>query len=316
MTVAPVILITSPGFCPDDPSTAGRIESAGYRVRYAPFDGRRSPDDLIDLLAGSVGAIVSSDPFTAEVFAASPMLRVVARTGVGLDNIDTEAAGAARVKVVTTPGANHDSCADHTMALILAVVRRLVENDAAVRRGLWDRAGRLCGGELTGARVGLIGYGRIGKTVARRLAGFQVEIRVHDPEITDASPHMMVNLEELMEWSEIITIHCPLTSTTRNMIGSRQLAMAQPGLILINTARGPIVDEEALVAALGSGQVAGAGLDVFGAEPPRDSPLLGLPNTVVSPHIAGLSRKSMRAMLDQCIDNVLGLLKPPVQPRR
>lgn len=316
MTARPVILITSPGFRPDDPSMAGRIESAGYRVRYAPYDGRRSPDDLINLLAGSVGAIVSGDPFTAEVFAASPMLRVVARTGVGLDNIDTEAAGEAGVKIVTTPGANHNSCADHTMALILTVVRRLVDNDAAVRRGLWDRAGRLAGGELTGARVGLIGYGRIGKTVARRLAGFEVDIRVCDPQITNASPYPLVTLEELMKWSEIITIHCPLTPATRNMIGNRQLAIARPGLILINTARGPIVDEEALAEAIRSGRVAGAGLDVFVKEPPQDSPLLQLPNTVVSPHIAGLSRKSIRLMLDQCIDNLLEFLQTPVAPRR
>ena len=315
-TASPVILITWPRFHAGDAATGGRLTSAGYQVRHAPFDGIRSPDELIDLLDGVVGAIASSDPFTAEVFAASPMLKVVARTGVGLDSIDTEAAQAAGVTVLTTPGANHNSCADHTMALVLAVVRRLVENDAAVRKGRWDRAGNLSGGELTRARVGLIGYGRIGRTVARRLAGFEVDIRVCDPQITDASPHPLVTLEELMKWSEIITIHCPLTPTTRNMIGTPQLALARPGLILINTARGAVVDEAALIAALRSGQVAGAGLDVFGEEPPQHSPLLELPNTVVSPHVAGLSRKSMRLMLDQCINNVLEFLRTPAIPRR
>ncbi len=314
MAIPPVILVTWPRFRADDPETGGRLASAGYRIRHAPFGGHRSPEELIELLDGAVGAIVSGDPFTAEVFTASPRLRVVARTGVGLDTIDTDAAEAAGVALFTTPGINHDSCADHTMALILALVRRLVENDAAVRKGHWDRAGRLSGGELTGASVGLIGFGRIGRAVARRLEGFEVRIRVYDPEITDASPYRLTTLEDLMEWSDIISIHCPLTPATHNMIGSRQLASARPGLILINTARGAIVDEVALVAEIRSGRVAGVGLDVFGVEPPHDSELLRFPEVVVSPHIAGLSQKSMRLMLDRCIDNVLEFLDAPEAP--
>lgn len=314
MAIPPVILITWPRFRADDPATAGRLASAGYRVRHAPYGGSRRPEELIELLDGAVGAIVSGDPFTAAVFAASPHLRVVARTGVGLDSIDTDAAKAAGVALFTTPGLNHNACADHTMALILGLLRRLVENDAAVRRGHWDRAGRLSGGELTGARVGLIGFGRIGRAVARRLEGFEVEIRVYDPEITDAWPFPLTTLEDVMQWSDIISIHCPLTPATRNMIGSRQLASARPGLILINTARGGIVDEVALAAAIRTGRVAGAGLDVFGVEPPHDSELLRLPEVVVSPHIAGLSQKSMRLMLDQCIDNVLEFLDAPQAP--
>ena len=311
MAIPPVIVITWPRFRADDPETGGRLKSAGYQVRHAPYGGRRCPEELIELLDGAVGAIVSGDPFTAEVFAASPLLRVVARTGVGLDSIDTDAAEEAGVTLFTTPGLNHNACADHTMALILALVRRLVENDAAVRKGHWDRAGRLSGGELTGARVGLIGLGRVGRAVARRLEGFEVEIRVYDPEITDASPYELTTLDDLMYWSDIISIHCPLTPATRNMIGSRQLASARSGLILINTARGAIVDEVALAAAIRSGQVAGAGLDVFGVEPPHDFELLRLPGVVVSPHIAGLSKKSMRLMLDRCIDNVLEFLDNP-----
>lgn len=314
MAIPPVILITWPRFRADDPETAGRLASAGYRVRHAPYGGSRSPEELTELLDGAVGAIVSGDPFTAAVFAASPHLRVVSRTGVGLDSIDTDAAKAAGVALFTTPGLNHNACADHTMALILALVRRLVENDAAVRKGRWDRAGRLSGGELTGARVGLIGLGRIGRAVARRLEGFEVEIRVYDPEITDASPFQLTTLDDVMHWSDIISIHCPLTPSTRKMIGARQLASARPGLILINTARGAIVDEAALAAAIRSGQVAGAGLDVFRVEPPHDSELLRLPEVVVSPHIAGLSEKSMRLMLDRCIDNVLEFLDAPQAP--
>ena len=312
---SPVILITWPRFRADDPETGGRLVSAGYQVRHAPNHGGRDPGTLIELLEGAVGAIVSADPFTAEVFAASPMLRVVARTGVGLDSIDVSAAEAAGVTLFTTPGANHNSVADHTMALILALVRRLVENDTVLRKGHWDRAGDLSGGELTGARVGLIGFGRIGRAVARRLEGFEVEIRVCDPGVTDASPYRLITLEELMKWSEIISIHCPLTPATADLIDSRQLDLARPGLILINTARGGIVNEAALADAIRSGRVAGAGLDVFGVEPPHDSDLLNLPGVIVSPHIAGLSNKSMGLMLDQCIYNVLEFLDTP-QPAR
>ena len=314
MAIPLVILITWPRFRADDPETGGRLASAGYQVRHAPYCGQRRPEELIELLDGAVGAIASGDPFTAEVFAASPLLRVVARTGVGLDSIDTDAAEKAGVTLFTTPGLNHNACADHTLALVLALVRRLVENDAAVRKGHWDRAGRLSGGELTGARVGLIGLGRIGRAVARRMEGFEVQIRVYDPETADASPYQLTTLEDLMQWSDIISIHCPLTPATHNMIGSRQLASARPGLILVNTARGAIVNEVALAAAIRSGRVAGAGLDVFGVEPPHDSELLRLPEVIVSPHIGGLSQKSMRLMLDQCIDNVLGFLDNPQAP--
>lgn len=316
----PTILVTWPRFDANDPSTAGRLLSAGYEVRHAPKTGARSPEELIELLEGVVGAIVSSDPFTAEVFAASPELRVVARTGVGLDNIDVAAAEAAGVTLVTTPGANHSACADHTMALILALVRRLAENDAAVRNGEWDRAGGLSGGELTGARVGLIGFGRIGRAVAQRLQGFSVEIRVRDPAISDASPFPLVSLDELMASSDIVSIHCPLTPETEGMIGARQFAMARPGLMLVNTARGAIVDETALAAAIRSGIVSAAGLDVFAIEPPNGSELLDLPGVLVSPHIGGLSDQSMRMMLDQCVEGVIEVLareleKPSTGPR-
>jgi phosphoglycerate dehydrogenase-like enzyme len=255
-----------------------------------------------------VGAIASTDPFTAEVFAASPQLRVIARTGVGLDTIDVEAAREAGVTLVTTPGANHTACADHTLAMMLSLVRRIQENDFAVRNGEWDRAGRLSGGELTGARVGIVGFGRIGRAVARRLEGFDAEIRVVDPEIGDGSPYETVSLDEVMPWCDILTVHCPLTPATHGMIGARQLDAATPGLVLINTARGEIVDEDALADGLRSGKVAAAGLDVFAMEPPNGSALLSLPGVLLSPHIGGLSEQSMRLMLDQCIDGVLRVL--------
>lgn len=310
----PTILITWPRFDPDDQRTAGRIRAAGYDVRHAAKHGPRSPEELISLLSGAVGAIASTDPFTAEVFKASPDLRVVARTGVGLDTIDLDAASSAGVTILSTPGANQDACADHTLALMLGVIRRLRENDAAVRRKEWDRAGRFSGGELTGAKVGLVGFGRIGRAVARRLEGFEATIRVYDPEISSAAPHRLVSLGELMSQSDVVSIHCPLTDATRGLIGEAEFNLTKPGLVLINTARGGIVDEQALIAAIRSGAVAGAGLDVFAVEPPYASELLEMENVTVSPHIAGLSERSMEMMLDLCIDGVLDKLGGAVAP--
>lgn len=308
MSGSPTILITWPRFDPDDEHTAGRIRAAGYEVRHAAKLGPRSPEELIGLLSGVVGAIVSTDPFTAEVFEACRDLRVVARTGVGLDTIDLDAASAAGVTIMSTPGANHNACADHTLALMLGVIRRLRENDAAVRRKEWDRAGRFSGGELTGANVGLVGFGRIGQAVARRLGGFEATVWVYDPEIESADGHRLVSLEELMSRSDVVSIHCPLTNATRGLIGEREFSLAKSRLILVNTARGEIVDEQALIAAIRSGAVAGAGLDVFAVEPPSSSEFLEMENVILSPHIGGLSEKSMAMMLDQAIDGVLSKL--------
>ena len=304
----PTILVTWPRFDPEDPQTGGRIEAAGYAVRHVPKQGHRSSDELIALLFHAIGAIVSTDPFTAEVFEASPDLKVVARTGVGLDNIDLDAAATAGVTVLSTPGANHNACADHTLALMLGVIRRVSENDAAVRRGEWNRAGDLSGGELTGANVGIVGFGRVGRTVAKRLEGFDATIRVCDPQPIEPHPYQVVGIDEIMSRSEVVSVHCPLTDGTRNLIGDREFSLARPGLVLVNTARGGIVDERALAAAIRSGIVAGAGLDVFGVEPPNGSELLELVEVTVSPHIGGLSKQSMELMLNQCIDGVLQVL--------
>src|SRR5215210_1010809 len=177
------VLVTWMGFDPEGPRTGARLREAGLELRLAPKLGARTGAEVAKLAAGAVAAIVSTDPFDREVFASAPRLRVVARVGVGTDSIDLAAATQAGVVVTTTPGANTETAADHALALILGAVRRIVEHDGSIRRGEWPRGGALTPWDLHGATVGLIGYGAIGRAVARRLRGFGVELLACDPAL-------------------------------------------------------------------------------------------------------------------------------------
>jgi phosphoglycerate dehydrogenase-like enzyme len=304
------VLVTWVGYDAQHPGTGGRLAAAGLNVALAPKVGARTTSELAALARDAVAAIVSTDPFDRTVFAAAPRLRVVARVGVGTDSIDLDAATAAGVVVTTTPGANQETTADHALAMILAAVRRLAEHDAAVRRGEWPRGGALTPGELHGTTVGLVGYGAIGRAVGRRLAGFGVELLVHDPALADGG----VTLRELLERADVISLHCPLTAATRGMIGRRELATIRPGAILVNTSRGGLVDEAALAGALSAGRLAGAALDVFADEPRVPQALTELPSVVLTPHIGGLSVRSIRRMTEAATAQVLAVLRGQLPP--
>lgn len=307
-----IALVTWPRFDRDDPATGAALRAGGLHVRLAPKTGSRSPAELAGLAGDAVAAIASTDPFDASVFAACPELRIVARVGVGVDSVDLAAATRAGVAVTTTPGANWATVADHALALMLAAVRRVPEHDASVRRGEWDRAGELSGTDLTGAVVGLVGYGNIARLVAARLGGFDVELLAYDPAIETADEVRLVALEELLERSDIVSLHVPLNEGTRAIIGARELALMREGAILVNTSRGGLVDESALYHALESGHLRAAALDVFAEEPPAGSELIGAPGLVLSPHVAGLSIGSMKRMLGAATTSVLELLRDEV----
>lgn len=292
----PVVLVTFPAYDLEHPEIGGALTAAGLGVRLAPKAGPRSEAELIDLLDGAVGAIASTDPFTADVMRAAPALRVIARVGVGFDTVDVEAASELGIQVVTTPGANDQSVADHTLAMMLAALRRVPELDRDVRAGGWNRSAEYVPRQLTGSTVGLIGLGRIGGGVARRLAGFDVELLVHDPFLGPDSPYISTPLDELLGRSDVVSIHCPLTEATRSLVDARALATIKPGAVLVNTARGGIVDEAALIEALRSGRLGAAAIDAFEIEPPAGSALLTLPNVVLSPHNGGLSDVSIAEM--------------------
>lgn len=305
---APVVLVTWPDFPMGDGEAGGRLRTAGLTVRLAPKLGARQPEEVRALAEDAVAAIVSTDPFDASVLAGCPRLRVIARVGVGVDSIDLDAATRAGVVVATTPGANDVTAADHTLALMLAALRRVIEHDAAVRRGEWPRTGVHAPWELTGKTVGLVGYGRIGQLVASRLAGFDAQVLVTDPFQRAQPPARDASLDELLGTAEIVSIHTPLTPDTHNMIGQRELALMRPDAILVNTSRGGVVDEAALVTRLESGKLRAAALDVYAVEPPRPTRLLELANVVVTPHTAGISERSIHDMVDQATDAVLAVL--------
>ena len=252
--------------------------------------GPLEPRDDVEVL------VVANEPVDAALF---PSLRLVANFGVGYDRIGVEALAQRGVAVTNTPGVLDAATADLTWALILAARRRIVEGDRRVRAGEWHGswADGFLAEELTGSTLGIIGLGRIGTAVARRAEGF--ELRVLSTRRSGGTP-----LEELLAESDIVTIHAPLTPETRGLLDARRLSLLRDGACLVNTARGEIVDEDALVAELVSGRIR-AGLDVFAHEPHVPEPLLSLPNVVLTPHLGSATRQTREAMTRLVVDNIL-----------
>lgn len=311
------VVVTWPVYDVDGPSTGALLKNAGLNIRLHPRTSNRTPAELAEILGDAVGVIASTDPFDVSVFAACPNLKVIARTGVGVDAIDMAAATAAGVVVATTPGANEEAVADHALAMILALQRRLAENDAAIREGRWDRAGSLTPSDLYGATVGLIGSGAIGRAVIRRLRAFGSTIVIYDPFLTESPEGTeLVDLPTLLARSDVITVHAPLTEGTRGLLGAEQFAAMKAGAFVVNCSRGGIIDEYALAESISSGHLAGAGLDTFEREPIGDSPLRASPTVIMSPHIAGLSHRSIAAMTEAATKAVLDVLagRPPAHP--
>jgi D-3-phosphoglycerate dehydrogenase / 2-oxoglutarate reductase len=311
---APIVLVTFPDYDTEHPQHGGALTAAGYEMRIAAKRGARSPEELLALSADVSGAICSTDPFTREVLRDSPNLQVIARVGVGIDSIDAAAATELGVAITTTPGANEETVADHAIAMMLALLRRIPANDAGVRRGEWNRTGPHTPRQLTGCTVGLIGYGHIGRLVARRLAGFDVELLVSDPALAESDSTHSVELAELLARCDVVSLHTPLIPATRHLIDQAALQLMRPHAILVNTSRGGVVDEAALIRALNEGVIAGAALDVFETEPPVTSPLFAMSNVVVSPHVGGLSTTSVDVMIRMATASVIDVIEGRVPP--
>jgi phosphoglycerate dehydrogenase-like enzyme len=294
-------IVTYGGYAIEHPECGGALREAGFELEVSPRDHDRSAAEMIELIDGAFAVIADADPFDETVFAAAPDLRIIARCGVGLDSIDLDAAARAGVAVTITPEVNNEAVADHALALILAAVRRLHEQDAIVRGGGW-RSFETVSWQLHGATVGIVGYGAIGRAVARRLAGFGVELLVHDPFVHDVE---VTDLDELLARSDVVTLHTPLSPQTRGIVDARAIALMKPDAVIVNTARGPVIDQDALVDALRGGRLGAAGLDVFEVEPPLGSPLLELPNVILSPHVGGISDASNLAMSRMATASVL-----------
>ncbi len=257
-----------------------------------------------------------SDRIDAEIIAAAPRLRVISQYAVGYDNIDLAAATARGVPVGNTPDVLTEATADLAFALLMAVARRLVEGVDQVRQGLWRTWGPeiLLGQDVWGATLGIIGLGRIGQAMARRGRGFGMRVLYADtrrkPDVEAALGVDYVPLEEMLSQVDYLSLHCPLTPETRGLIGEAALRRMKPTAILINTARGAVVQQDALVRALREGWIAGAGLDVTDPEPlPPDHPLVALPNCVITPHIASASVSARTAMALIAARNLLAGLR-------
>jgi D-3-phosphoglycerate dehydrogenase len=239
-------------------------------------------------------------------------LRVIGRAGVGVDNIDLQAASERGIVVMNTPGANTVATAEHTMALLLAMCRNVPRAVASLSAGRWERK-LFKGVEIRGKTMGIIGLGRIGRRVARRCRAFGLEVICHDPYLSDERAHELhierVTLDELLARSDFVTLHAALTPKTRGMIDKEAIAKMKPGVRIVNAARGALIDEQALIEALQSGHVAGAALDVLTKEPPDfDNPLLHMDNVVVTPHLAASTQEAQREVGIQIVGQVIDAL--------
>jgi glyoxylate reductase len=287
-----------------------RLE-AEHDVEVWPERLPPSQDELMARAPGLEGLLSTlTDRVDAELIDAAPRLRAISNYAVGVDNVDVAAATARGIPVGNTPGVLTDSTADLAMALMLGIARRLAEGESFVRAGKWKtwEPGLMLGRDLHGATVGIVGYGRIGKAVARRLEGFGCELLTTSR--SDGVP-----LDELLERSDFVTLHCPLTPETRGLIDAAALRRMKSTAYLVNTARGPVVDTDALAAALHAGEVAGAALDVTDPEPlPADHPLLDAPNLLVVPHIASATHATRGRMAEIAVDNLLAGLAGEAMP--
>jgi D-3-phosphoglycerate dehydrogenase len=285
---APIVLVAE-----ELSPTAIAVLEPGFEVRHTDGSDRAA---LLEALADAEAVIIrSATMIDAEALARAPKLRVVARAGVGLDNVDVAAATKAGVMVVNAPTSNIVSAAEHTIALLLAVARNVPQAVASLRAGEWRRS-QFTGTELAGKVVGILGLGRIGTLVAQRLGAFGMQPIAYDPYVPAPRAAQLgvrlAGLDELLAESDFITVHLPKNPETTGLIGDRELRLVKPTVRIINAARGGIVDEHALALALKEGRVAGAGIDVFTAEPPAGNPLLEFPNVVATPHLGASTHEA------------------------
>ena len=311
-----VVVVTPRTFGEYDTALRDELEQAVAEVRYRP--GPLAARQLAEAVVDADGLIAGLDEISAEVFERAQRLRVVARYGVGVDRVDLDAAARRRVTVTVTPDANANAVAELTIALVLALARHLMVGRDRVRAGGWLPVD---GVEVAGRTIGLLGLGRIGALVAAKARGLGLHVLAHDPvvagEWAEAAGAVLVDLETLAAESDFLSLHAPLTSETRGIVDRVLLARLKTGAALVNTARGGLVDEEALVWALEHGPLEAAALDVLAEEPPpRDHPLLQRDDVIVTPHIAAHTAEAVTAMARIALDEVLAVLsgRPPRFP--
>ncbi|OCJ07867.1 hydroxyacid dehydrogenase [Rhizobium sp. AC44/96] len=299
-----------------DVAPEGRLllEAAGATVLATPaYIDRKAVIEILQThKPDAVIVRLLADRLGHEEMIAGGKLRHIAKHGVGTNDIDVKAATELGIGVSMTTGSNGHSVAEHALALIMALVKDLPRQDALIRDGIWDK-NQYQGRELRGQHLGIVGFGFIGQTLAGMVTAIGMTVSAFDPHTPDSAFgdtfSRDTDLDDLLAKSDIVSLHCPLTPETQNLIDARRIRLMKPGAFLINTARGEVVDEKALTAALEDGHLAGAGLDSFAVEPPGiANPLFQLSNTLVTPHVAGVTLDAKRAVSVMSAENVLAVL--------
>ncbi|MGA2383970.1 MAG: hydroxyacid dehydrogenase [Gemmatimonadales bacterium] len=268
----------------------------GYEVEETKGKG---PEVLQKALSDAVALVVRSETkVTAEMIAKAPRLKIIARAGMGTDTIDVAEASKRKIAVLTAPGANSNSVAEYTFALLLALARKVAPGSASLMAGKWDRK-PYEGSELRDKTLGLIGLGRIGSRVASIARGFGMKVIAHDPGVASEQAESLgvdlMPLDVVIQQADVLSLHAKLSSSTRHMLDERRLGLVKKGVLIVNTARGALIDDAALVKALQDGRVAGAALDVYDPEPlPADSPLRAAPNVLLTPHLAASTAEAQK----------------------
>ncbi len=289
------------------------ITSRGYEARVAPDFSEAT---LIREVQDAAGLLVRTAEIPGSVINAGKVLKAIGRHGVGYDNIDVKAATARKIPVCITPRANALSVAEHVLALMLALAKRIIPFDAATRKNEWEIRNSPGAVDLDGKVMGIIGMGRVGTLVCKKAIGaFDMKVLAYDPLVPAAAMELagataVKEIPELIKAADVVTVHVPSSPQTKHLIGEKELAMMKPTAFLINTARGPLVDEAALAKALREKKIAGAGVDVFDPEPPKpDNPLFGLPNIILSPHSAALTAECMIRMATHAAQAIMDVLE-------
>lgn len=306
------ILVTPTSFNKPENEKARRLlESFADEIVYNTFGRPLTEDEVIKMSEGCDGYIAGLDSITKKAIEMMPSsMRVISRYGAGVDRVDLEAATQKGIIVTNTPGANSDAVADLAFALLLSTARKIPALDKKVRAKEWPRSQGI---EVFNKTIGIIGMGSIGKAVARRAKGFSMSIMAYDPYIdkdyTEKNGITACELDELLSKSDFISLHLPYMESTHHIIDKRAIDLLKPGAIIVNTARGGLIDEEAAYLALRIGKLGGLGLDAFEKEPPEDSPLFELDNVVVTPHIGAHTAEAVINMGMMAVKSTIDVLK-------
>jgi D-3-phosphoglycerate dehydrogenase len=303
------VLVSATSFSTLTPEPEERLRAEGYEIIHNPYGRPMTAEELRPFLAEVDAVAAGVDQFHPPAFDDVTNLKIIARHGAGLDCVDIPECTRRGIVVANTPGANAEAVADMAVGLMLAVARHIPEGDQCIKAGKWENT---YGRDLFQATLGLLGLGRIGKGVARRCRGFDMRILAYDPYFDDKfaaefGVERAESVDQVLKEADFLSLHLPLMPETRGFINKERLALMKPTAILVNTARGAIIDEAALAETLKAGAIYGAGLDVYATEPPTDSPLLGCPRTVTLPHVSSNTPGALRAMADGVVDAIIAV---------